>query len=348
MKKKNFDIVIVGQGIAGTILAFKLIQMNKSVLVVDSAKDNERTASKIALGIYNPLVLKWITKSWKADEQVEELFGFCDLFEKVFNKKINYKKNIYRVLHTNYEVNNWKSKQGFEKLSSYISPNLKKLHISDQQFGVVLKSGWVDVQMMLSVFLNFLKENEFFLNEQFDYKEIHFSGGSICYKDIECQKMIFCEGCSVLNNPFFSDLKIKPTKGETIKVQSEKLGLNKIIHTGVITIPLGRGVYHIGSTFDSEDDESGPTEKAKNELIKKVPFLNNVEYKIISHEAAYRPATYDRKPILGVHKKYNNIFILNGLGSRGILHTPYLSKELINYLFYEKEINPEININRFL
>ena len=76
--------------------------------------------------------------------------------------------------------------------------------------------------------------------------------------------------------------------------------------------------------------------------------INDIEYKISSHEAAYRPSTYDRKPILGVHKKYNNIFILNGLGSRGILHAPYLSKELISYIFYGKEINPEININRFL
>ena len=61
--KKKIDVVIVGQGIAGTILAFYLLKKNKSFLIIDSIKPNQLSSSKIALGVYNPLVLKWITKS---------------------------------------------------------------------------------------------------------------------------------------------------------------------------------------------------------------------------------------------------------------------------------------------
>ena len=72
--KKKVEFIIVGQGIAGTIFSYELMQRNKTFIVIDDFK--EETSSRIALGIYNPLVLKWFTKSWKAHGQIEELFTF--------------------------------------------------------------------------------------------------------------------------------------------------------------------------------------------------------------------------------------------------------------------------------
>ena len=112
-------------------------------------------------------------------------------------------------------------------------------------------------------------------------------------------------------------------------------------------IPLGDDLYHIGSTFDRDDLTRQVTEDGKKQMIKKLPFLKNIEYNIIEHHASHRPATIDRKPILGSHVKYKNLFVFNGLGSRGILQSPYLSKELIDLMFEGKEIMPEISINRF-
>lgn len=347
MGNKKIDIIIVGKGIAGTILAFYLLKKNKSFIVIDSIKPNQFSSSKIALGVYNPLVLKWITKSWEADSQIEELFNFCDLFERFFLKKIHYKKNIHRILHTNYEVNNWNDKQSLNKLKKYMSSELKSLPFSKELFGVVLNSGWVDVNLMLDVFLNYVKEKNLFINEKFDYKRVFFQKDCIEYKDFYCKNIVFCEGIAMNENPFFNNLSLVPTKGETLKIYSPKLKLKKILHTGVMIIPLGDDLYHIGSTFDRDDLTRQVTEDGKKQMIKKLPFLKNIEYKIIEHHASHRPATIDRKPILGSHVKYKNLFVFNGLGSRGILQSPYLSKELIDLMFEGKEIMPEISINRF-
>jgi len=344
---KKIDTVIVGQGIAGTILAFNLLKRNKAFVVIDSIKSTQLSASKIALGVYNPLVLKWITKSWEADAQINELFKFCDLFEAFFQKKIHYKKNIHRILHTNYEVNNWKNKQGLNKLKKYMLPELKSFPFSKELFGVVLNSGWVDVNFMLDIFLNYIKEKNLFINEKFDYKKIFFQKDYIKYKDIYCKNIVFCEGSVMNKNPFFNNLSLVPTKGETLKIYSPQLKLKKILHTGVMIIPLGDDLYHIGSTFDRDDLTIKATEDGKKKMINKLPFLKNIEYKIIEHQASHRPATIDRKPILGSHLKYKNLFVFNGLGSRGILQSPYLSKKLIDFMFEGKEIAPEISINRF-
>ncbi len=82
---KKVDFIIVGQGIAGTILAFEILKRNKSIHIVDQYLEN--SSSRIALGIYNPLVLKWFTKSWNAEIQINALQKFCNDFEEKFSIK---------------------------------------------------------------------------------------------------------------------------------------------------------------------------------------------------------------------------------------------------------------------
>ena len=45
---KHFDYIIVGQGLAGTLLTHRLLKLGKSVLVID--KHREFTSSKVAPG----------------------------------------------------------------------------------------------------------------------------------------------------------------------------------------------------------------------------------------------------------------------------------------------------------
>ena len=90
--KKKLDFIIVGQGIAGTTLAFKLLQKKYSVRVID--KFNPNSSSSIALGLYNPLVLKWFTKSWEVDNQLNDMFDYFEEFEKILKLKSTTKKTF--------------------------------------------------------------------------------------------------------------------------------------------------------------------------------------------------------------------------------------------------------------
>ena len=76
---KHFDYIIVGQGLAGSVLAFNLRLISKTVFVID--RDRENTSSKIALGVYNPMVLKRFTPSWKVEEQLDPLYDFIKNFQ---------------------------------------------------------------------------------------------------------------------------------------------------------------------------------------------------------------------------------------------------------------------------
>ncbi|MEX0882137.1 MAG: FAD-binding protein, partial [Cyclobacteriaceae bacterium] len=47
------DFLLIGQGLAGTVLSYRLIKAGFKVHLID--KDEEGTSSKVAAGLYNPI-----------------------------------------------------------------------------------------------------------------------------------------------------------------------------------------------------------------------------------------------------------------------------------------------------
>ncbi len=61
----KFNYIIVGQGLAGSLLAHSLRKAGKSVLIVDSFKPN--SSSRVAAGLINPVTGRRMVKTWQAD-----------------------------------------------------------------------------------------------------------------------------------------------------------------------------------------------------------------------------------------------------------------------------------------
>ena len=61
----QIDILIVGQGICGTMLSWFLNKAGKSFLVIDD--NNANTPSKVAAGIINPVTGRRFVYSWMID-----------------------------------------------------------------------------------------------------------------------------------------------------------------------------------------------------------------------------------------------------------------------------------------
>jgi len=343
--QKKVDFIIVGQGIAGTVLSFELLKRNKTVQIIDNIQKN--SSSRIALGIYNPLVLKWFTKSWEAETQLKALSSFCTDFEEEFKIKINHKKNIYKFLDSIYAINNWTEKQSSPNRKYFMSEELKYLDGIKNPFGVVLQSGWIDTRLMLDSFRSFLKQKNYLKEEIFSYDQMKIKKDFIEYKNSLAKHIIFCEGAAVIKNPYFNNLGFKMTKGEIIHFQSADLKINNIIHSGIITIPISNDTYYAGATFNWDTNNLVCSEDAKKEILEKIKKIKNFNYQLIDQKVGIRPSVTDRRAIIGCHKKYKSLYLMNGLGSRGMLLSPYLANQLCSHILEKKNINSEIDINRF-
>ena len=346
---KAFDYIIVGQGIAGTVLAFQLQLKGKRVFVIDKHRDD--TSSKIAPGTYNPMVLKRFTPCWKVEEQLTPLYDFLEAFERTFNTIIHKPLRLWRKFASIQEQNLWFEKSNHNRLipfmnSSFISNPHKDVN-ADFGFGEVKKSGWVDFSLLISKFKEKLEDDGCFLDEEFDYNSMSIRQNTVTYKSISAQKIVFCEGHRLTKNPFFNYLPLMPTKGELITVKLEGLKVQELIKSNITLLPLGHDVYKVGATFNWDDKDEVCSVKAKEELLIKLKDLVNINPVLIKQFAGLRPTVKDRRALLGAHPNHNNMIVFNGLGTRGLLISPYLALQLIEFMEKSVDLDPEVDIKRY-
>ncbi len=79
------DFLLIGQGLAGTVLSYRLVNSGKRVHVIDQASNNH--CSRVAAGLYNPLTGRKMVKTWNADEIFPEIEPFYAQLEKVLDIK---------------------------------------------------------------------------------------------------------------------------------------------------------------------------------------------------------------------------------------------------------------------
>lgn len=342
------DFLIVGCGLAGISFAEIALRNDKSVTVFDN---NSQNSSRIAGGLYNPVILKRFSEVWKAQEQLIIMNEFYDLLEKKLDCKVDFKRPILRKFFSVEEQNNWFSASDKMALSPFLSTQLiAKKYVgidSPYGYGEVLHTGFVDTGLLLNKYRVYLKKCNLFQEEVFDYGDLQIENDAIRYKDIHAKHIIFAEGFGMHDNPFFNKLPLDGTKGELFIIKAPKLVLDVIVNTSVFILPLGNNLFKVGATYNRIDKTDLPTDEGRVELIDRIKEIITCEFEIINHFAGVRPTVRDRRPLVGTHQNFNALHILNGLGTRGVMLGPAMAKALFDHIEHQVPLDKEIDCNRF-
>lgn len=344
----TYDFIIVGQGLAGTTLAHIFLQQGQKVLIIDNAAPI--TSSKVAAGVWNPVVFRRYTYSFQAPQLLAFNSEFYPRIEALVGEKFYFPIQYYKVFSSKDDYTHWKVKTHEEEMVPFLGPEAQNV-LDDKIYNVphsaaeILQCGYVDVKKYLSASLTYF--SDFFMEEEFDYSQLSISPGKVNYKQYEAKAIVFCEGMKALQNPWWQHLPFAPAKGEVLTIQAELPITDVIINKGIFIVPIGNNTYRAGATYRWEDMENTPTEDARLELIEKLEKLITVPYKITDHKAAVRPATVDRRPMLGLHPQHTQIAIFNGLGSRGVMLAPYFAHQLAGNILQNTPIDEEVNVARF-
>ena len=347
---KPLDYIIVGQGLAGTIFALTLLKHNKSFMVID--EPSLSNASRIAAGLYNPVVFKRLVKSWMADELIPFMDKFYADAEQLLNKKFYFKKQIVKPFAEEQEKVLWIKKTD-EAIGHYLSKDISPDYLNDKIHNPlgsaeVLHAGNLNTTIFLEAARNYFAQHHQLLEEKFDYDQLVVSEKNVVYKTVTAKKIIFCEGYKALKNPYFSWLPFKLTKGEIITVSIPLLNeLDKVINKGVFILPLGNHLFKVGATYEWADLADVPTNKGKAYLIDKLKKILKVPFEIVDHQAGIRPTVNDRRPLVGIHPQHPALGVFNGMGTKGVMLAPYFADRFFDFLEHEIPMNKEVDIIRF-
>lgn len=344
----EYDYLVVGCGLAGIAFSETAIQNGKSVMVFDNASQN---SSRVAAGLYNPVVLKRFSEVWQAKEQIDLLHSFYKTIEQKLSVKLDYQIPLLRKFYSIEEQNNWFAASDKPNLALFLSTNIINHKwnsiFSPLGFGEVLYSGYVDTNLLVESYKKYLIKNNCFSDIQFEYHKVNQKNDFIEYKEIKANHIVFAEGYGMLFNPFFNILPLDGAKGELIVIKSPDLNLNVIMKSGIFVLPIGNDFYKVGATYNWKDKTQMTTNEARLELITHLKELINCDFEVIDQFAGIRPTVKDRKPMLGSHPKYNRMHLLNGLGTRGVMLAPAMAKMLFDYIEFSSELNTNVHIQRF-
>lgn len=342
------DYLIIGSGLAGISFAETALRDYKSIFVMDNHSQN---ASHVAGGLYNPVILKRFSEVWNAQDQLLLSDQYYSTISKKLNIQVDYKIPILRKFFSIEEQNNWFTASDKMNLAPFLSLDLISNQFcgieSPYGYGEVLQTGYVDTSTLLVNYRKYLLDNHLFLEESFDYDSLLFRDGFIQYKHIKAKHIIFAEGFGMCSNPFFNDLPLDGTKGELLIIKAPELQLECIINSSVFILPLGDGLFKVGSTYNWNDKTNIPTDLGKLELVTRIKEIITCEFEIVKHFAGVRPTVRDRKPLVGTHEMHSSVHILNGLGTRGVMLAPAMAKALFENIELGTPLDPIIDISRF-
>ncbi len=342
------EYLIVGKGIAGSCFALKLMREKKSFLIIDEDKNQ---ASSVAVGVYNPIVLKRFSLIWNAQLQLDLMFDYFSEFEKLLDRNYIHEIPTRRIIKDENEIRAWKKKSNQPELTDFLSEEIIPFFHPDFEvplgYGEVKNTGRIDLAKCLTDFREFLAQKGCYRNEKLDYDELKISDNQIHYKDIQARKIVCCEGFGVTENPFFNYLPVIGVKGEVLKIETETEIPRAIWKAHNFLLPVDPKTCFTASTYDREDLTPHPTEKGKQEMIQHLREFFKGNFEITGHAAGIRPTIIDRRPVVGPHPIHKNLFILNGMGTRGTLLGPAMAEDLFNFTENNQPLDPEADVSRF-
>ena len=339
---KNVDYIIVGDGYAALFFAHQLIKNNKSFYLFSEGK---KSASMVSAGIINPAVLKRFTTFWLAQEQIDSLKKTLSEIEGYTHKNYLIEKPILRVFHDEKEKELWLKKSNE---ISFLSNDFIKINSIKNPFGCgkVNHSARLNVRDFFTDLMNYLEQNSHLIKEKFDYNLVKIENST--YKDIQFKNIIFAEGMAVKENPYFSEIPVEANKGHHLEVKiSEKIEDDFTIKKKHFIFPLNENTYYYGGTYDREQTHHKIDDSAVEKLTNALAEFYPNDFEVTQVKFGFRPTVKDRRPIVGAHPEFKNLYVFNGLGARGILNGNYFAINLYNHLENGEEIHPEVDLKRF-
>lgn len=319
---------IIGQGLAGTCLAWHFWQRGIQFAIIDRGTGG---SSWVAAGMINPITGKNFEPSWRIGDFLPDALKFYAAVEKQLGLQLWYPFPILRLASSEKEWQKILSKLDSPEVTPW---QAKPVEPPTGWIGAVELHGGgrVDTRAFLDVSREFFEKIGRYHRDEasFEQKQPH---------------QIWCEGASGLIAGHLGPHRC--AKGEILTVRAPEWDETQIrIGAGGWLIPQGQGTFKVGSTYEWNQLDAQPTETGRIRVEEIARKLGGASFETIVHEAGVRPILRRSQPLIGLIE--TNVWIFNALGSKGSLYAPGIASRLLEWVTRNIEPEQDIHLNTFL
>ena len=352
----KIDTLIIGQGLAGSLLAWKLLERGQRVLVVD--KDEPETSSKVAAGLLTPIsgsrfnFPEGLTERLSAAKQM-----YWEVEEKT-GRRVFHHTRIARLFRNGVEKGNFEKKreaspEEWESFQDTLTIDSEKFHVPYGGFEMK-EGGWLDVPAFLEATRQHLLERIGYAIASVDLGEIIVGSelgeaSGVRWKRIEADRVILAQGWQGNQNRFFDWVPMNSAAGDILELEIPDLEEEtRIVNRGGWLLPLGFGRFRAGSTYRHDFGDGGPSAEGRQEVLTKLEDISSCEHRVTSHRTAIRPIIRRSQVFMGTHPDFPEVSFFNGLGSKGVLNGPWHASQLVAHLLDGEEIPSHCDLRSLL
>ncbi|MDB6070787.1 MAG: hypothetical protein JWL81_1958 [Verrucomicrobiales bacterium] len=348
-------ILIVGQGLAGTLLAWELVRRGRKVLVVD--RDEPDTSTKVAAGIVTPISGQRLTLGYGMDRFLPVARSCYSAMELEWGGSYFQSTGLVRLWAKEEEEARFKARMTHADFAAHVGAAREndRAMVDGGLFKDVLGGfempggGWLDTRRWLADAAAWLEGLGMLRRMNLDVSSLRPEDGKVRLPDDSwAEAVVFCEGAEARGNPWFPWLEWKCAKGEVLTISAPDLsGEKRIVNRGGWVMPVdGRGTFRAGATYEWGRLDSVPTAEARQVLEGRLNALLKVGWEVIAHVAGVRPIIHQSLARMGRHPVHSGLVFFNGLGSKGVLYGPGYAAMLAEHLVEGKPLPGEVDVAR--
>ena len=341
------DFLIVGQGLAGSLLAWTLIQQHYKVLVIDNGEEN---ASKIAAGLINPITGQRLVKTANLEHFLTTAKLYYQQLSATFSQSFLVELPMLRILQNQREYETAQRRLQEPDYQGFISQILTDLTPYHAPYGILLQqqTAYLRTRLLLDNLRDYFQQRGSYQKIKFNYQDITLTP-KLRWQAIEPKTIIFCEGYLAQQNPWFNKLPFQLAKGEILSCETTDFCPEQMLNFRHWLIPLDQHRFKTGATFDPKQLNLERSENARLNLLSSLqstcPHLYSIN--VYEHKVGIRPTTLDKQPFIGWHPNYPNLYIFNGFGAKGSLFIPWHAKHLLEHFHQNIPLAKHCQINRY-
>lgn len=344
------SFIVIGQGLAGSAFAHTLRKRGiTDFIVIDPGF--QASSSQAAAGVFNPITgVRW-NKTWMADELFPCLQTFYREVEQFIGTSFLHQIPIVQYINSIEEQNFLMGKSALDAYKTFVKIPETFPFQQHKAFGAVelQQSGFIDVMPYLDATRKWLRGTRKLIEANFESEPFQVKPNEIIWGNLYARHAVFCTGLGQLG--LLSDYHppLIPLKGEMIAMQTKsKIPKDIILKNKVLCVPVGLNKYWVGSTYDFQFKDLEPSEEGKKMLNNGFFDIFPDDAQVVDHWASARPTSPDRRPLAGKIPGYDNLFILNGLGTKGVSLSPFLAEALAGHILEGNALPIEASPVRFL
>lgn len=330
-------VLVVGQGLAGSWVAWYLRKRAVSVTVVDPGIAT--TSSRVAAGLITPITGRRLHTTWKGAVVTPVAYAAYADVEATFDVRVLDKRPLRRIFRDASMPALFATRCATDEFDW-----LRVAALQPGTYdGVDFPHGGFEVDaaaVETTVFLDTMRATLGVTPETVDVAR---------WSDLdrEYDTVIWCDGWTAQRHPLWEWLPFAPVKGEILDVHIQGFSIDHMLSAGIWLVPRGNDRYRLGSTYDWDTLDDVPTEHARTTLLEQARQLLQRDIVVEGHRAAVRPASHMRRPYVGRHPVYPRHVICNGFGTKGSLLTPWVAQHLVEHLVDALPLDAEIDVQQW-